>query len=226
MSDLKIEKSRKAKKRIVIDSFMVFFIVISPFIFKAHEYFPRNTEEDFEFLGFIMDSNGFVDVSTYIWFLLGKIIPLYLLFIWFFTCKHWWYHAILIPITMYAFQLFEVVYSDDKYVDTENILWLLPVCMVVIPLVYFIRVKLYDKHVHGIDIEAMDAELSELKEKLEQNTVPEDKNKDADADLNKEDTIRTETLSEEINRRLSTGNIESSLKQLQHRLQDWLHFKF
>ena len=66
---------------------------------------------------------------------------------------------------MYAFQLFEVVYSEDDYIDTENILWILPVCMVVIPFVYFVRVKLYDKHVHGIDLEAMDAELKYYKDK-------------------------------------------------------------
>ncbi|MDA8686530.1 hypothetical protein N9L94_05910, partial [Robiginitalea sp.] len=27
------------------------------------------------------------------------------------------------------------------------------------PFVYFIRIKIYDKYVHGIDLEAMDAEL-------------------------------------------------------------------
>ncbi|WP_445382244.1 hypothetical protein [Robiginitalea sp. IMCC43444] len=85
--------------------------------------------------------------------------------IWFFTCKHWWYHILLIPICMYAFQIFEVIYSEDLYVDTENVLWLLPVCMVVIPFVYFIRLKLFDKYVHGIDLEAMDAELQYYKNK-------------------------------------------------------------
>ena len=39
--------------------------------------------------------------------------------------------------------------------------------MVVIPIVYFIRIKLVDKHVHGIDLEAMDTELQILKEKEE-----------------------------------------------------------
>ncbi len=51
------------------------------------------------------------------------------------------------------------------YVDTENVMWLLPICMVIIPFVYFVRVKLYDKYVHGIDLEAMDAELKLYKEK-------------------------------------------------------------
>ena len=40
--------------------------------------------------------------------------------------------------------------------------------MVVIPFVYFVRVKLYDKYVHGIDLEAMEAELQAFKEKSKQ----------------------------------------------------------
>lgn len=37
--------------------------------------------------------------------------------------------------------------------------------MVVIPFVYFIRLKLFDKYVHGIDVEAMNAELEYYKNK-------------------------------------------------------------
>lgn len=159
---------KKARKRIIIESFVVLFVVISPFVFKLHEYFSSDPTATINLLGFQIDRNGFANLSIYAWFMLGKIVPLYLFVIWFFTCKHWWYHIILIPITMYAFQIFEVVYSDDKFVDTENILWLLPVCMVVIPIVYFIRIKLYDKHVHGIDLEAMDAELKAYREKDQQ----------------------------------------------------------
>lgn len=66
---------------------------------------------------------------------------------------------------MYAFQIFEVFLTDDNFIDTDNILWLLPFCMIVIPFVYLIRVKLYDKYVHGIDLDAMDAELKALREK-------------------------------------------------------------
>lgn len=104
-------------------------------------------------------------MNAFAWFFVSKFIPLYLLIIWFFTCKHWWYHILLIPICMYAFQLFEVIISPDLNIDTKNVLWLLPVCMVVIPFVYFIRVKIYDKYVHGIDLEAMDAELQYYKNK-------------------------------------------------------------
>ena len=141
----------------------MFFIIASPFVFKAHDYFSKEPGATVEFLGFVIDSNGFNNINAFAWFFVSKFIPLYLLIIWFFTCKHWWYHILLIPICMYAFQLFEVLVSPDLNIDTKNVLWLLPICMVVIPFVYFIRVKIYDKYVHGIDLEAMDAELQYYK---------------------------------------------------------------
>ncbi|NNF18927.1 MAG: hypothetical protein HKN61_04060 [Flavobacteriaceae bacterium] len=141
---------------------MALLIVISPFVFKLHEYVPEN--DSINLLGITIGNNGFPNVNVFIWFMLGKVVPFYLLLIWFFTCKHWWYHIIIIPVLMYAFQIFEGI-EGDKFIDTENVLWLLPFCMIVIPFVYLIRIKLYDKYVHGIDLDAMDAELKALREK-------------------------------------------------------------
>ena len=160
------QQQRKTKKRFFLESLAILLIIGSPFIFKTHDYIPE--ESSISVLGIEIGSNGFQNVSVYAWFLVGKIVPLYLLVIWFLTCKHWWYHILLIPVCMYAFQIFEVVYSEDPVVDTENVLWLLPVCMVVIPFVYFIRLKLFDKYVHGIDMEAMNAELDYYKNKEKQ----------------------------------------------------------
>lgn len=165
MESLRTKAASLTKKRLLIESLALLLIISTPFVFKSHEYFPVDPDETISFLGIEITRNGFSDIGAYIWFLLGKIIPLYLLVIWFFTCKHWWYHTILIPICMYAFQIFEAVYFDDPAVDTENVLWILPICMVIIPFVYFIRLKLFDKYVHGIDLEAMNAELQYYKTK-------------------------------------------------------------
>lgn len=188
---------RVTKKRFLLETLAILLVISSPFIFKIHEFLPTDPDATFSFLGLEITKNGFLDISTYAWFLLGKFIPLYLLTIWFLTCKHWWYHILLIPICMYAFQIFEVMYSDDLYVDTENVLWLLPVCMVVIPFVYFIRLKLFDKYVHGIDLEAMDAELQYYKNKEREQlsnagiSVEQPLLVDAEKDLSNETPKRT-----------------------------------
>ena len=210
---------KDAKRRLLLDSFIVFFIIISPFIFRLHEYVSTEEGATINILGFVIDDNGFQNLSIYMWFLLGKLVPLCLLTIWFFTCKHWWYHIILIPILMYAFQIFEEVYDNDYYVDTENILWLLPVCMVIVPFVYFIRIKLYDKYVHGIDLEAMDAELDELKSKIEITEIS-----DSDIPADALEGIHQESIADELDRKLSTRNLEQAAKQFQLRLQNLLHF--
>ena len=161
-----INARKKMKKKIVLDSITVLFIALTPFFYKIYDYLPINDPDaTVSFLGITIGSNGFEDVSTNIWFLTVKIIPLMLLIIWFFTSRNWWYYILLIPIAMYSFQIFELIYSENYNLDTENIWWLLPVCMVVIPIVYFIRIKLYDKYVNGIDLDAMEAELIALKEK-------------------------------------------------------------
>ncbi|WP_232231228.1 MULTISPECIES: hypothetical protein [Maribacter] len=198
-----------------MESIMVFFIAISPFLYKLYEYIPDATEDSVTFIGITITSHGFADVSTFIWFMMGKLVPLYLLIFWFLTVKNWWYHIILIPIAMYAFQIFEVLYNYDNDIDTENLLWLLPICIVIIPFVYFLRIKLYDKYVLGIDLEAMEAELEDLKAK----GYTSDK-KD-DSSLND-----VPSLSDDLNSKLSTGSIENFLKNLQERVQGWLHLKF
>ncbi|MDO6809008.1 hypothetical protein Q4603_10310 [Zobellia galactanivorans] len=126
---------------------------------------------------------------------------------------------------MYALQIFEGVASDDKYIDSENILWILPFCMVVVPIVYFIRIKLVDKYVHGIDLEAMEAELTALKKKQasrEENAkldkfISSETADKVDEDGNTEDTDKVAQLNTE------KGN---SFKQAQHRISNWLQFKF
>ena len=95
---------------------------------------------------------------------MAKFVPLLLLILWFFTCKHWWYHVLLIPIAMFVFQIAGLI-QQERYLDEIEIYWLIPIMMVVTPFVYFIRIKLFDKHVLGIDLEAIDAELKLYKEK-------------------------------------------------------------
>jgi hypothetical protein len=208
-----LPNSKKTRHRFFIESIGLVLIVLSPFIFKLHEYLPKDPEETINFLGYTFDRNGFPNLRAYSWFLLNKLIPLYLLIIWFFTCKHWWYHILLIPLCMYAFQIFEVVFSEDDIVDTENVMWLLPICMVIIPFVYFVRVKLYDKYVHGIDLEAMDAELRLIRDKEKQNNS----GVQSSNDLSQENQM---DLSEDV----SNKTLSKLFRQFQHSLKNLFNF--
>jgi len=155
--------AKKKSKSILIGSIVALIIGITPYLFYLYSYFPD--VEIYEFWFFTYESKYNLSIYNTAWLVMGKLIPLILLILWFFTCKHWWYHIILIPIAMFAFQVFSIIADDTKMVDVIEIYWLIPIMLLITPFVYFIRVKLFDKHVLGIDLEAMDAELKSYKEK-------------------------------------------------------------
>ncbi|NER13769.1 hypothetical protein GWK08_09985 [Leptobacterium flavescens] len=159
---LDLTKSKR-KKYLVKTSIVAALIAISPYIFYLYESFPN--AEVWETRFFTFYSNYYSNVQIAMWVYMNKIVPLYLFIIWFFTCKHWWYHILLIPISMYAFQLFEAFNDEAGYVDEVEIFYLIPIMMIIIPLVYWIRIRLFDKLVYGIDLKAIERELDEYKEK-------------------------------------------------------------
>lgn len=167
--------SKKKSKSILIGSIVALFIAITPYLFYIYNYFPD--QPTYNAWLFTYESKFNLSIQITMWLLMGKVVPLFLLILWFFTCKHWWYHSILIPIAMYAFQIFGMIANDLQYIDVVEIYWLIPIMLVITPFVYFIRVKLFDKHVLGIDLEAMDAELKGYKEKerLQKEKEAEDK---------------------------------------------------
>lgn len=161
-----MKERKQIRSKLIFEGLVALIIAVTPIIFYSHKYFPDGVQE-IDFLLFTVTANDFADASTAYWYYLIKIVPLTLLVIWFITSKNWWYHAILIPISMYSFQLYTAIWGSTYKVDENEILYVVAVSMVVIPVVYFIRVKLVDKHVHGIDLDAMDTELQILKEKEE-----------------------------------------------------------
>ncbi|SFW20492.1 hypothetical protein SAMN02927921_00542 [Sinomicrobium oceani] len=136
---------------------VAFLIAISPYIFYFYENFPQ--QETWDTWLYKFNSPNYGSVYTAAWLFIGKFVPLYLLLLWFLTCRHWWYHIILIPIAMYAFQLFGTINVDVQYVDEVEIYYIIPIMLIIIPIVYLIRLKLFDKIVHGIDMKKLDEEL-------------------------------------------------------------------
>jgi hypothetical protein len=149
----------RSSKFLLLGSIIAFFIAFSPYLFYLYEIFPdgRIWENSF----FTYESLYYESVMVAAWTYLGKITPLMLLLIWFFTCKHWWYHAILVPSIMYLYQLI-VAYYEDAYLetnilmDTNQLIYLAPFFIVILSIVYLVRIKIFDR-IYGID-------LSELNE--------------------------------------------------------------
>lgn len=156
---MSVEKPKRARLRrsLFMGSIVATLIAISPYIFYLYNNFPE--EPTWEVFIFSFNSPTYQDLNAAAWIFLGKFVPLYLLLLWFLTCRHWWYHVILIPIAMYIFQLVSVINDEAKYYDEFEIYYLIPIMLIIIPLVYLIRLKLFDKIVHGIDMKKLDEEL-------------------------------------------------------------------
>jgi len=143
------------RKALFIGGVIVFFIVLSPFIFYAYKSFPEVKIWKTEYFAI---ETSFYSWFDYAWYITNKIVPLYLFLIWFFTCKHWWHWVILVPISMYSFQLWGLV-NQNKNLDELELIYILPLMLIIVPAVYVIRAKLFDK-VRGDDLKSFEEELA------------------------------------------------------------------
>jgi hypothetical protein len=151
-------RNSKLSRSAVVGSILATIIASSPLLFSLHEGVPDEAVWD-TFLG--KYESGFWESAQYaMWVYTGKVIPLILLLIWFFTCRHWWYHALLVPIVMYAFQIVTTYNGDVQRIDEGQIVILLPILVFVIPSIYLIRAKMFNK------INDADKTLEELEEEF------------------------------------------------------------
>ncbi len=149
----------RGKSSLVIGGIVVFLIAVSPFIFYSYKNFSNDTQV-WETSWFTINTS-YYSINAFAWFLMGKVLPIYLLLLWFFTCKHWWHWIILVPITMYIFQLWGII-NQSRNLDVVELYYLLPLMMIVIPAVYVVRAKLFAK-IHNNDLKSFEEELAKEK---------------------------------------------------------------
>mgnify|MGYP003150436762 CR=1 FL=1 len=142
------------RRSLFLGGVIVFMIAITPFIFYSYESFPFTKVWE---TSFFTIETSFEDLYSFAWYVVSKAVPLLLLLIWFFTCKHWWHWIILVPIAMYAFQLWGVL-NQNAGMDELEIYFVLPLMMILVPLVYLVRAKLFNK-IRGTDLKSFEEDL-------------------------------------------------------------------
>ncbi|WP_299764652.1 hypothetical protein [uncultured Dokdonia sp.] len=142
--------NKKTKNRILISGTLIALsLIISPYLFTLYDLFPDDIVWESPFGTYT--STYYESVNVAAWTLFGKLIPLYFLLLWFFTCKHWWYHAILVPICLYTWQIYGILNDDIVFPDVNDIYVLAPLVLIMAIFSYTIRTKIFDK-IHGIDL--------------------------------------------------------------------------
>jgi len=142
LKDLQSKFQQTDKKSLVIGSIIATLIALTPYLFSLYESVPATKTWD-TFFG-TYSSGNFQNAQTSMWVIISKAVPLFLIFIWFFTNRHWWYHALLVPIAMYIYQIFGVFY-DDVYLDKFQFIYMIPVMSIVIPSIYLIRARIFNR---------------------------------------------------------------------------------
>jgi hypothetical protein len=137
------QDSSSGKRSLIVGSLIATVIAATPFLFYLYEGVPE-TKTWNTFL-FTFESNFYDNANQAMWLITTKTIPLLILLIWFFTCKHWWYHVILVPIAMYAYQLSSFISLDTANFDGFSFVYFIPIMAIIIPSVYLIRAQMFNK---------------------------------------------------------------------------------
>ncbi|MBT8273070.1 MAG: hypothetical protein KJO77_04645 [Bacteroidia bacterium] len=154
----KTKNLRTPKQQLLVGSLIATFIAITPYLFYLYNSVPE--AKVWNTIFFTYESAYFEDVNYVAWMFVGKFIPLTLLLIWFFTNRHWWYHALIVPIAMYIYQLFGLFNDDYVYVDEFQLMHLVPVMAIVVPSIYLIRAQMFNK------INSVDKTLEDLEDEF------------------------------------------------------------
>lgn len=138
------------KTSLFISSVITLLIVITPYLLYYHQNIPEDLLSYDTIFGSIR--GGYYEkVQTYVYMFFSKFVPLLLLLIWFITCKHWWVHAILIPLSVYLIQLISVINDGNEFVDEVTFIYTVPITTIVIVILYFIRNKM-SVYIQAVDL--------------------------------------------------------------------------
>ncbi|UMB52385.1 hypothetical protein MKD41_08520 [Lutibacter sp. A64] len=130
-------KSTK-KKYLFYESILAILIITIPYLLYFHVQIPENLTEYDTVFGTI-NAGYFETLDVYIYYIFSKFVPLFLLTLLYITHSKWWSHALIIPIATYLFQLISILNDGLDYFDETEFIYTLPIMVVVIVPLYFIR---------------------------------------------------------------------------------------
>jgi len=139
------------RRSLLLGSFIILFIISTPYLLYIYRAVPDEVETYKTFFGITLKGGYYVYVYSYIYTFFGKFVPLLLLMIWFVTNKHWWVHALIIPITVYLFQLIAVINDSELYVDEVEFIYTVPIVVIVMVILYFLRTKM-SVYIQAVDL--------------------------------------------------------------------------
>lgn len=168
----RIQEARKAIRIIEqrsIEPVIKPTIVVGILLFAAitlcsHLLIPKDSG-NIEVMGLEISNFGFRSFRSFVWYFNRKFAYIIIFVIWLIQCKHWWRWAILSPISLYSLQ-FSEIFLDQKIIEEESNLILLPLIVVTVFFLIKISISIY-KAQKMVKLNGdLDKEFSEIIEEL------------------------------------------------------------
>ncbi|MBT8288594.1 MAG: hypothetical protein KJO00_11280 [Bacteroidia bacterium] len=106
---------------IFIKDIIVISLIISlPFIYFIYDVFP--VSNIFETPFFIFKTTYFENVNYFVWVLLGKLMILAFIIIWFISCKHVWRYFLFFPFIIEFYRIFGAVNDEFNFLPQSSMI--------------------------------------------------------------------------------------------------------
>jgi hypothetical protein len=129
--------------------------------FRIVHNIPREIEV-LDLYFFQIDDFGFADVSTFIWFLSFKVILIFILLFWFFSCAYWWRLVLIVPLAIELFKLYEMLDVNTLIMDETNHIYSLPLTLSIGILLGIFLWKDYRIRYTQVLLKDLDQEIDDL----------------------------------------------------------------
>ncbi len=150
------------KKKYLIGVLISIVLVTTPFLFYIYRIAPTEGSEWDTIFGKIT-AGSFQNVSYYLHSLFTKMTFVILTGIWFLTSSNWWKYAILVPFTMFLFQLSGVINYKIQYIDEYDFWYSLPVILPILFFLIYISLRIGRRGKNEVDLKKeVDEEIKQI----------------------------------------------------------------
>ena len=140
------------KKRFINGVLLSLVLTATPFLFYIYKFAPVDSKEWDTIFGTIT-SGGFGSVQSFLHALFTKISFVLLTGIWFVTATNWWKYSILVPFTMFLFQLSGTINFQLQYIDEYDFLYSLTFITPIIFFLVYISYRISKRPLINTDLE-------------------------------------------------------------------------
>ena len=157
----------KISSRLRTDSILAIIVIATPLFFYLYLCFPD--VKIWKTFLFNFDSNYYQSIRTFVWVFMQKFIFLYLLIIFYFTCKEWWRDAILSPVAMLLYQIIMLVNDEVEVIDQARFGIAMSIVLVIVicGMLLFLRKKL-STYSQALDLKTqIDLEIKKIEKELD-----------------------------------------------------------